>query len=116
MTQRGVVCREDQVLWSEAQMADGFLDRLQGLLGKTGLSDQQGLLRTACGSVHTVGMCFPIDVIFLDADLRILARHPDVSAWRMKSCRGARTTLEVAAGGVERHGVVPGQRLTWQIA
>ena len=51
-----------------------------------------------------------------DADLKILARHPDVSAWRMKSCRGARTTLEVAAGSVERHGVVPGQRLTWQIA
>ena len=111
-----MICRDGQVLWSEVQMAASFLDRLQGLLGKAELSDQQGLLLTACGSVHTVGMCFPIDVIFLDADLRILARHPDVSAWRMKSCRGARTTLEVAAGGVERHGVVPGQRLTWQIA
>ena len=116
MTQQGVVCRGDQVLWSEVQMAGSFLDRLQGLLGKTGLSDQQGLLLTACGSVHTVGMRFPIDVIFLDADLRILACHPGVSAWRMKSCRGARTTLEVAAGGVARHGVVPGHHLAWRTA
>jgi len=116
LTQQGVVCRGDQALWSEVQMAGSFLDRLQGLLGKTGLSDQQGLLLTACGSVHTVGMRFPIDVIFLDADLKILACHSGVSALRMKSCWGARTTLEVAAGGVERHEVVPGQRLTWQTA
>ena len=116
MTQQGVVCRGDQVLRSEVQMAGSFLDRLQGLLGKAGLSDQQGLLLTACGSVHTVGMRFPIDVIFLDADLKILTCHPSVSAWRMKSCQGARTTLEVAAAGVARHGVVPGQRLTWRTA
>ncbi|MHB1736390.1 MAG: DUF192 domain-containing protein [Acidithiobacillus sp.] len=111
-----MICCDGQMLWSEVQMAASFLDRLQGLLGKAGLSDQQGLLLTACGSVHTVGMRFPIDVIFLDAELKILACHPGVSAWRMKSCRGARTTLEVAAGGVERHGVVPGQRLTWRTA
>ena len=55
MTQRGVVCRGDQVLWSEAQMADGFLDRLQGLLGKAGLSDQQGLLLTAVTSRNKLG-------------------------------------------------------------
>jgi len=112
----GMICRDGQVLWSEVQMAASFLDRLQGLLGKAGLSGQQGLLLTACGSVHTVGMRFPIDVIFLDAELKILACHPGVSALRMKSCWGARTTLEVAAGGVERHGVGPGQRLTWRTA
>ncbi|MHB8114954.1 MAG: DUF192 domain-containing protein [Acidithiobacillus ferrivorans] len=116
MKPAGMICRDGQVLWSEVQMAAGFLDRLQGLLGKAGLSDQQGLLLTACGSVHTVGMRFPIDVIFLDAELKILACHLGVSAWRMKSCRGAHTTLEVAAGGVARHGVVPGQRLRWRTA
>ncbi|MEB8473941.1 DUF192 domain-containing protein [Acidithiobacillus ferriphilus] len=116
MKPAGMICRDGQTFWSEVQMADSFLDRLQGLLGKTGFSDQQGLLLTACGSVHTVGMRFPIDVIFLDAELRILTCHPEVSAWRMKSCRGAHMTLEVAAGGVARHGVVPGQRLTWRTA
>ncbi|QQD73163.1 DUF192 domain-containing protein [Acidithiobacillus ferrivorans] len=116
MKPAGMICRDGQVLWSEVQMAASFLDRLQGLLGKAELSNQQGLLLTACGSVHTVGMRFPIDVIFLDADLRVLACHSGVSAWRMKSCRGARTTLEVAVAGVARHGVVPGQRLRWQTA
>ena len=116
MTQQGVVCRGDHVLWSEVQMADSFLDRLQGLLGKAGLSDQQGVLLTACGSVHTAGMCFPIDIVFLDADLKVLACHSRVRPWRLKSCRGARMTLEAAAGGVERHGVVSGQCLTWRAA
>ena len=116
MTQQGVVYRGDQVLWSEVQMADSFLDRLQGLLGKAGLADQQGLLLTACGSVHTAGMRFPIDIVFLDADLKVLACHSRVRPWRLKSCRGARVTLEVAAGGVERHGVVSGHCLTWRAA
>ncbi|MGC9217045.1 DUF192 domain-containing protein [Acidithiobacillus sp.] len=116
MTQQGVVCRGDQVLWSEVRMAASFLDRLQGLLGKAGLSDQQGLLLTACGSVHTVGMRFPIDIIFLDADLKVLACHSRVRPWQFKSCRGARMTLEVASGGIERHGVLSGQCLMWRAA
>ena len=97
-------------------MAGSFLDRLQGLLGKTGLSDQQGLLLTACGSVHTAGMRFPIDIVFLDADLRVLACHSHVGPWQLKSCRGARMTLEVATGGIERHGVLSGQCVTWRAA
>ncbi|CDQ10808.1 conserved protein of unknown function [Acidithiobacillus ferrivorans] len=116
MKPAGMICHDGQVLWSEVQMAANFFDRLQGLLGKAELSSQQGLLLTACGSVHTVGMRFPIDVIFLDADLRVLACHSGVSAWRMKSCRGACATLEVAAVGVARHRVVPGQCLRWQKA
>ncbi|MDD2746266.1 MAG: DUF192 domain-containing protein [Acidithiobacillus ferrooxidans] len=116
MTQQGVVGRGDQVLWSEVRMAASFLDRLQGLLGKAGLSDQQGLLLTACGSIHTAGMGFPIDIIFLDADLKVLACHSRVRPWQLKSCRGARMTLEVAAGGIERHGVLSGQCLTWRAA
>ena len=116
MTQQGVVCRGDQVLWSEVRMAASFLDRLQGLLGKAGLSDQQGLLLSACGSVHTVGMRFPIDIIFLDADLKVLACHSRVRPWQFKSCRGARMTLEVASGGIERHGVLSGQCLMWRAA
>jgi uncharacterized membrane protein (UPF0127 family) len=49
-------------------------------------------------SVHTFFMRFPIDVVFLDAEERVLRIDANVRAWRLKACRGARSVLELAAG------------------
>jgi uncharacterized protein len=56
-------------------------------------------------------MRFPIDVVFLDRELRVLKVVPSLAPWRMASGRGARAVLELAAGECERRGVEPGDRL-----
>ncbi|GAA3968919.1 DUF192 domain-containing protein [Allohahella marinimesophila] len=82
----------------EALIAASFLQRLRGLLGRKRLDVRQGLLLEECNAVHTIGMRFAIDVIFLSADFRILAMHSHVGAFRFRRCPKAAHTLELAAG------------------
>ncbi len=104
--------REDgRVVCEEAILADGPLTRMKGLLGRRSLSGREGVLLRPTASVHTAFMRFPIDVVFLDADMRVLRVVVDLKPWRAAGCRGARAVLELSAGESERRGVRPGDRI-----
>jgi uncharacterized membrane protein (UPF0127 family) len=92
-------------------LADGFLSRLRGLLGRSALEPGEGLLLTPSSSVHTFFMRFPIDVVFLDRSLRVVGVSPDLRPWRLAGRRGARQILELAAGEAQARGLVAGDRL-----
>ena len=47
-------------------MARGFRSRLVGLLGRSSMDVQQGLWLEPCRCVHTFGMRFGIDLVFVD--------------------------------------------------
>lgn len=83
--------------WRIAE-AIGHRSRARGLLGRDGLAGDEGLWLPV-RSIHTVGMRFAIDVVWLDRHglpLRIDAR---VVPGRLRSCRRARGgVVEVAAG------------------
>lgn len=73
--------------------------RLRGLLGRPAPAAGTGLLLPRCSSIHTIGMRYAIDVVFLDADSRVLAVHPRVWPGRwLLAHRGAAFTLEMDAG------------------
>jgi uncharacterized protein len=93
-------------------IADRPWTRMRGLLGKSGLAQGDGMLFNHTGSVHTMFMRFPIDVVFLDADLRVRAVRSSVPAWKAVKERGARVTLELAAGEAARVGIEPGMALS----
>ena len=93
-------------------IASGPWTRLRGLLGRSGLPPGEGMLFRKTGSVHTMFMRFPIDVVFLDDELRVLSVRESVPAWRTAVERGARVTLELAAGEAHRVGIEPGQQLS----
>ena len=65
----------------------------------------QGLFIEPTWSVHTWFMRFPIDVVFLDGDGRVLRIVEAMPPWRMAARRGARVALELPAGGAARAGV-----------
>lgn len=54
-------------------LADSLFQRMKGLLGMNALASGVGLWIKPCKGVHTFGMNFPIDVVFLDKDLRVIA-------------------------------------------
>src|SRR5919108_5834494 len=85
--------------------------RLRGLLGKRGLRAGEGLLLTPAPSIHTWFMRFPIDAVFLDGDLRVLAVRSELRPWRVAGKRGARAVLELGAGEAGRLGLEPGADL-----
>ena len=88
-------------------------DRMRGLLYRPEPSAGSGLLIDPCSSVHTFGMSYPIDVVFLDENLRVLRCIDSVAPWRMLACRGARMTLELRAGDANVLGVNVDQEFLW---
>jgi uncharacterized membrane protein (UPF0127 family) len=62
------------------------------------------LVLPRCSSVHTVGMRFALDVVFLDAGGCVLRVARGVPPWRVVSCRGAAAVVEAPAVG---RGMIP---------
>lgn len=91
------------------RLARGFFARARGLLGTRSLAPDAGLLIPRCSAVHTFGMRYPIDLLFLDHDATVVAIHPAVPPWRIRRLPGAAAVLEVAAGTAAA--IRPGQRL-----
>jgi uncharacterized protein len=92
-------------------LADSFLTRLRGLLGRPALEEGEGLLIRPANSIHTWFMRSVIDAVFLDRDLVVVHVAPDMKPWRFAGRRGSRIVLEVAAGESARRGIERGARL-----
>jgi len=54
-----------------------------------------GLLLPRCRSVHTFGMRFPLDLVFLDDEDRVVEIRRDVPVWRIVRSSDASAVLEV---------------------
>jgi len=103
------------VLGTRIALADRWLARLRGLLGRPEPAAGEGLLLVPCGSVHMLGMRYPIDVALLDAERRVVSIHPALRpGWHMAASHGARYALELPSGTLAASGTAPGDRLDWQ--
>lgn len=91
-------------------------ERMRGLLGRDHLPSGEALLLDRCGSVHTFGMRFAIDVVFLDRRQRVVAVHHDVPRRRMLFDLRATRTLEMPASGARQHGLAVGDSLVFEVA
>ncbi|MCH0541058.1 DUF192 domain-containing protein [Streptomyces sp. MUM 203J] len=92
------------------EVAATYARRARGLLGRDGL--EGALLIAPCASVHTFRMRFPIDVAYLDRELRVLSVHT-LRPGRLPLPRlRARSVLETEAGAMARWGVRAGTRLS----
>jgi uncharacterized membrane protein (UPF0127 family) len=111
VTSRVTRADDGAVVCDHCVLADGMFIRMRGLLGRRYLPPGEGILLRPASSVHTAFMRFPIDVVFVDAELVVLKVVPELPAWRAAACRGAKATFELAAGEAARRGVGPGVRL-----
>jgi len=84
-----------RVLGREVAVATGFRARLLGLAGLRRERAGAGLLLPGCASVHTFGMRFDLDLVFLDAAGRPLAIVLGLPSRRLASHRGAAAVLEL---------------------
>ena len=91
-----------------------MMERMRGLLGRDSLPPAEALLLKRCGSVHTFGMRFDIDVLFLDRRDRVVAIHHEVRKRRMLFNLRAAHTLEMAAGAARQHGLAVGDSFAFE--
>jgi hypothetical protein len=70
-----------------------------GVIGMRSLAPCEGVWLPGVSAVHTLFVRFPLDLLFLDADLRTVGVMPNFPAWRpLARIPGARHTLELGAG------------------
>ena len=88
---------EVEVLGRTVIVASGTRARLLGLALLDRSRAGQGMLIPSCRSVHTFGMRFPIDVVFLDRGGCVLREERAVRPGRIVACAGASAVLELPA-------------------
>lgn len=82
--------------------ATTWASRRDGLSGLPDLPPEWGLHIAPCRSIHMFGMRFPLDLVWLDKDRRVVRVDTGVPPRRMRTCLRARSVIEVAAGEGER--------------
>lgn len=98
-----LVHRPSGVCVARVTRADGFWAKGAGVLGQLALAPGTGLWLPGVASVHTIGVRFALDLLFLDADFRALRLCPETPPGRwLVRANGARHTLELGAGTLAR--------------
>jgi uncharacterized membrane protein (UPF0127 family) len=99
---------------TEAVVADGYITRLVGLLGKTKRWARfgAGLWIVPSRGVHTIGMLFPIDLVFLNKEKEVIHVEEHVRPFRIsKVVLKAASVLELPTHTIYRTGTRVGDWL-----
>jgi hypothetical protein len=95
--------------------ADTFLARLRGLLRTDGLAKGEGLWIHPCCSIHSIGMRFEFDALFLGPGMKVVGRYERFRRNRVsKVFWNARGVLELPAGTIERTGTEVGDEIRFE--
>jgi len=92
---------KNAVVGTRIRVADKAFARLVGLLGTQNLEPGCGLLIEPSSGIHTFGMQFPIDVVSLDAQMRVLGTWEKLGPWRFAAINWrTRRVLELPSGTI----------------
>lgn len=93
-------------------VAETRAQRMIGLLGKGGLAADEALWIRPCNGIHTFGMKFPIDVVFLTEDQVVLEVKREVPPNRLTRVYfNAASVLELPAGKLDATETAVGDRV-----
>ena len=99
------------VVSDRCHFANSVWKRMIGLLGRKELAQGEGLLIDRCYGIHTIGMRFAIDILFLDKDLRVMKPVSALPPHRTCVVRKAVYVLELPVGAIERSGSQLGDQI-----
>ena len=105
---------QGRVLADRADIADTSAKRRTGLLKHSALAPGEGLWIAPSEGVHTFGMKFPIDVVFLSRSKKVLKIRPNMVRGRIAMSLRAHSVLELPAGTLESTGTAAGDQLVFE--
>ena len=98
---------------SQTALAERFFSRLKGLLGMKQFSPGSALIIKSCSTIHTVGMKFPIDVLFVDKQGRISKMYYGVKPGRIVSGGlSSVMAVELPQGTIDNTSISTGDRIS----
>ncbi len=97
------------VVADHVALADGIFSRFMGLMFRKELPAGHGLAIRPCNSIHMFFMRFPLDVVFVDGDGRVVRVLDSIRPWRASSfVGGAKAAIELPGGTAVQSGVTAG--------
>ncbi len=99
------------VVSDRCHFANTVFKRMVGLLNRKAMAQGDGLLLDRCYGVHTFGMRFAIDVLFLDKDLQVIRAVKALVPYRTCIVKRAVYVLELPGGSVDRSRSEPGDQI-----
>lgn len=90
---------------------ENMSERTSGLLKLPFLEKSEGLLINKCNSIHTFGMKYDLDIIYLDRRYNAVKLVEQIKPRRMSLCLFAKHTLELPSGEIDRLGIKKGMAL-----
>jgi uncharacterized membrane protein (UPF0127 family) len=101
------------VVAERCAVADGFLSRFRGLMGRRELPEGEGLCLQKCNSIHMFFMRIALDVAFVDDAGRVLKVYHGLRPWRVsRIISGAKAAVELPEGTLKRLGIDRGTILS----
>ena len=112
----GILYRKDnrQILIPDLMQTSNPLERMRGLLGRPPLQKNQGLLIRPCSSVHTFGMQYPIDLIFLNKNGKITKLVHSLGPCRFAWSWSASMVVELMGGIIDELELTSDIQLVWE--
>jgi len=101
------------ILGEAIDVADTSQKRRTGLLKHTSLPPGEGLV-IATEAIHSFGMKFAFDALFLSGARKVLKIRPAMPRRRISVCLRAHSVLELPAGTAAATGTVPGDQLEFE--
>lgn len=95
------------------QKTQHWYERLAGLLALPALKKGQGLLISPCNSVHTLGMKYALDLVYLNKQQEIIKLCENIVAQRFSGCWAAQAVLELPTGSIAQLQLTTGLSATW---
>tara|TARA_R110002049_G_scaffold101208_2_gene245742 strand:- start:1125 stop:1478 length:354 start_codon:yes stop_codon:yes gene_type:complete len=110
-----IVSRDDkEVTQLKGLQTQSIKERLGGLLVLAPLSENQALWITPCNSVHTFGMKYALDLVYIDKNNTVRGLFHNVKPWRMSFCLQAKSVMELTAGSLQYLDIQQGDSCKWQ--
>lgn len=101
-------------LGTRIDVADTSQKRRTGLLRHTHLAEGEGLLISPCEGVHTFGMKFPIDVVYVNRQRIVVKLRPDMARGRISLCLSAHSVIELPVGAIQASKTERGDQLAFE--
>ncbi|HPL82952.1 MAG TPA: DUF192 domain-containing protein [Candidatus Omnitrophota bacterium] len=100
--------RNKNLLASDVILADSLLKRVKGLLGRKDFPLGSAMIIKPCNSVHTFFMQFPIDLVFMAKDNKVIKSVNSLPPNRLTSiCLSAYYVIELPAGTLSKTSTLP---------
>jgi len=81
-----------------------IFERLRGLLGRK-LDQFSALWIVPCNSIHTLGMSYPLDVVYLDRNNSVIKLVRSIPSCRFSMALKAYSVIEFNAGAIDQFGI-----------